>query len=120
MKHYNGNPHDLMNEMVGLGRKLAEKSNDYADLCKDFAEKERSYNVALVSKMMELKLPPYNIASTACEKHAKGDPSIARLRYDRDVARGIMRACEKAMSNLQTVLNAHQSILAWERKVAEL
>ena len=60
------------------------------------------------------------IGSTACERYAKGDPVIAGLRYERDVARGVMKACEKAMSNLQTVLNAHQSILAWERRTAEL
>ena len=119
MEYYNGDPHKLMNEMVGLGQKLALKSGEYADLCKDFAAKERDYNIELTIEMVRLK-GTENLAATACEKRAKGDRRIAGLRYDRDVSKGIMKACEVAMQNIRTVLNAHQSILAWERKTAEL
>lgn len=119
MNNYNGDPHKLMDEMVGLGRKLTIKSNDYSGLCKALAEKERDYNVALASEMLRLKQEE-EIASTACEKRAKGTKYIAGMRYDRDVARGVMKACEKSMDNIRTVLNAYQSILAWERRTAEL
>ena len=120
MKHYTGNPQTVMEEMITYGRTLTIKSNEYSQLCAEFAEKERVYNIALVSEMVKLKGPPENLASTACERRAKGDPHIAGLRYERDVSKGVMNACDKAMQNLRTVLNAHQSILAWERKTAEL
>ena len=119
MKHYDGDPQAIMNNMVMHGRNLALKSNEYSELCADFAAKERDYNVALVSEMLRLKTQE-SIPATACERLAKGTKAIADLRYARDVAKGMMTACDKAMQNLRTVLNAYQSILAWERKLNEL
>ncbi len=113
------NPQEIMNTMITRGRELTIKSNEYADLCADFAEKERTYNIALATEMLQLKTSE-GLAATACEKRAKGTKHIADLRYGRDVAKGVMKACEVAMTNLRTVLNAYQSILAWERKTAEL
>ena len=118
MKHYDGDPQAIMNNMVMHGRNLALKSNEYSELCADFAAKERDYNIALVSEMLRLKAS--GVPATACERLAKGTKEIADLRYARDVAKGMMTACDKAMQNLRTVLNAYQSILAWERKLNEL
>ncbi len=118
MNSYSGNVQELMNEMVTLGRNLALKSNEYPKLCIAFAEKERDYSMALRIEMTRLELE--GTASSASEKKAKGEPSIARLGFDLAVSKGVMKACEKSMDSIKTVLNAYQSILAWERKTAEL
>jgi hypothetical protein len=56
----------------------------------DLANKERVYRRALTIRMLELKSD--SVAVTACETIAKGEESIAQLRYDRDVARGALKA----------------------------
>jgi hypothetical protein len=61
---------------------------------KQYAQKERLYRVALARKILELKSG--GMAVTACETIAKGDPAIAELRFERDIAEGVKETAKHA------------------------
>ncbi|HET6867716.1 MAG TPA: hypothetical protein VFH80_17490, partial [Solirubrobacteraceae bacterium] len=53
----------------------------------DAANAERAYRVALAKKIVELHAG--GAAWTVCQDLARGDQSVADLRYRRDVAEGV-------------------------------
>jgi hypothetical protein len=61
---------------------------------RDHAKAQRVYAVALARKMLELKRD--GMAITACETVAKGDPAIASLREQRDIAEGLRETAKHA------------------------
>lgn len=63
------------------------------DAAADLAEKERTYRKALAVKIVELHAG--GCAWTVAQDVARGDNQVAQLRYDRDVAKGVMAAAEQ-------------------------
>lgn len=61
---------------------------------KAYARREQLYRVALARKILALKAD--GMAITACETVAKGDPAIAELRYERDIAEGVRETARHA------------------------
>lgn len=60
---------------------------------RDRAEKERAYREALSARILELRAK--EIAVTACGDIARGEKEIAKLRYERDVAEGVLEAAKQ-------------------------
>lgn len=60
----------------------------------DAANAERAYRVALAQKIVELHAG--GSAWTVCQDLARGDRSVADLRYRRDVAEGVKEAAQSA------------------------
>lgn len=60
----------------------------------DLANKERVYRRDLTVRILELKAE--GVAITACDTIARGEEKIARLRYERDVARGYLESMKQS------------------------
>lgn len=61
---------------------------------RQLAETERQYRLALTKKILHLHAQE-GVAWTACDVIARGEENVAKLRYERDVARGILEAAQQ-------------------------
>lgn len=86
---------------------------------KSYAKAERVYKVALARRMFELKAS--GVAITACETLAKGDPQIAALREDRDIAEGLKETARHAAWRAQADRRDTEALIGWSmrRELAE-
>jgi hypothetical protein len=57
------------------------------------AESERVYRIALSRKIVELHAD--GVAWTVAQDVARGDEKVAQLRYERDIARGVLDVSEQ-------------------------
>lgn len=72
----------------------AEKSlSEYKKLQKDYAEKEYKYRTALSKRLLERRAEGQPVTHLA--DIVKGEPDIAKLRFDRDIAEGLKNSAEK-------------------------
>lgn len=60
---------------------------------RDAANKERAYRQALSVRILELHAE--GTAITACSEIARGETKVAMLRYERDVAEGVLEAARQ-------------------------
>lgn len=75
-------------------RAQADAERFRIDASRGAAEAERAYRVALARKILEVHAD--GCAWTVAQDLARGDDRVAGLRYDRDVARGVLDAAEQA------------------------
>lgn len=77
--------------------KAAQKSaeENLKTAWRDFGAKRKAYQLKLATKIVELKAAG-NAATLALDL-AKGDPEVARLRYEKDVAEGVKEAALSAL-----------------------
>lgn len=115
---YEWTPAQLKSELVTLGRNLTVKTNEYKGLCLDYAAKERDYSIAFEARATALRVEGMPV--TIIERMVKGDKVVAGLRYQRDVSKGILKACESAMNNIRVVIQLYQSILRSEMEERSL
>lgn len=59
------------------------------------ATAEQHYREALAKKILELRAGEDKAAWTTCADVARGDKHVARLRFDRDVAEGVLDAARQ-------------------------
>jgi hypothetical protein len=64
------------------------------DASRKLAESERQYRLALAKEILRLKAQE-EVAWTACEQIARGEGKVANLRYERDVAKGVLEAAQQ-------------------------
>lgn len=81
---------------------------------KMYATAERTYVVALARRMWELKRD--GIAITACERLAKGDPSIAALRELRDEAEGLKETAKMAAWRATADRRDVEALIDWSKR----
>lgn len=83
---------------VAATRRAAEAQKDAEqdrrDAAKDLAEKERAYRVALAREIVR-QHSDEGAAWTVAQDVARGQRSVADLRYERDVAKGVLDAAEQ-------------------------
>ncbi len=73
----------------------AETESGYVERCVEAAEAERTYRIALAQKILALRAD--GSPATVAADLARGDASIAHLRYLRDVAEGAREAAKAAL-----------------------
>ena len=71
-------------------RAQIEAERDLAQAAQDHAAKEQAFRVALAKQIVTLH--DEGLAWTVCQDVARGDKDVARLRYERDVAHGVLEA----------------------------
>lgn len=81
---------------------------------KNHARAQRVYAVALARHMLELKQA--GMAITACEVVAKGDPRIAKLREERDIAEGLKETAKHAAWRANADRRDTTSLLDWSAR----
>lgn len=86
------------------------------DASKSLAEKERAYRVALARKIVEVHAD--GAAWTVAQDLARGDKHVADLRYERDVAKGVLDAAETVAWRHTADRRDLSSLINWSQRVA--
>jgi len=112
-------------ELIELERELMQKAgwlttklSEQKSLVKDYANSEESYRVELAKKMYELKNDKMSI--TLIPDLAKGDSVVARLKKERDLAKGILDACKSSIHSLQATMSGIQSLISTRKEEMKL
>lgn len=89
------------------------------DAYRDHARREQLYDVALATKMWELKRS--GVAITACERLAKGDERVATLRRERNEAEGRKEVAKRASWRVTADRRTTEELITWSmrRELAE-
>lgn len=94
--------------------KQREVEDQIRDASRKLAEAERLYREALSVRIVELHAS--EVAWTVCETIARGEKNVAKLRYERDVAKGIFEAAtQQAFRRGADRKDVHQ-LLVWSEK----
>ena len=70
--------------------------SEYKKYQKDYAIKEKKYRVALSKRLLELRAQGQAVTHLA--DIARGMEDIAELRYERDLAEGLVRSAEEGIN----------------------
>lgn len=81
----------------------------------DLAEKERRYREKLSLRMVELHAED-GIAWTACGDIARGEEATAKLRYERDVAEGVLEAVRQQAFRRGADRRDLDTLLDWSKR----
>ena len=98
------------------GQEQAEEQRKEA--AETLATAERFYRVALAKRILELKAE--GMPATVCQDLARGDKTVADLRYERDVAQGVLDVAEQRAWRGSADRKDIQELIAWSRIVAPL
>lgn len=109
---------ELRKELTTMRRNLALKANDFKKLCEDYPHRESEYRMALAIKITGLRAD--GTAATLIPDLAKGDRHVAKLRLDRDIARGVKDACRSSQNAIEIAINAIQTEINSELREHEL
>ncbi len=94
--------------------KVAEQSR--RDASRKLAEAERAYRVELAKEIVRVHAD--GAAWTVAQDLARGDKHVADLRYQRDVAKGIMDAAETVAWRHTADRKDLAALIAWSMRVA--
>lgn len=94
--------------------KTAEQAR--RDASQALAEKERVYRIALARKIVEVHAD--GAAWTVAQDLARGDSKVADLRYERDVAKGVLDAAETVSWRHSADRKDLAALIAWSMRVA--
>lgn len=109
---------ELEQKLMWANKKLFIQIQEQADLIEKSAQAEYAYRTALASKMIELKAD--GVAVTIMADLARGDKSIAKLKLDRDIARGIADACRESIRAIQASMSGIQSLISTRKEEMKL
>jgi len=105
------NPQQVLNGMEAKNRELSAKVGEYADLSEKRAAAERAYKMAYTAKLIDLKSAKESV--TTMKSLAEGDNYISQLKYELDVADGILKACGHSIKALHSAIESYRSLLSW-------
>lgn len=105
---------NVIQAMRDVRERLDTSSKVIFDLAKDKAEAEKRYRVALRQEILILRDEKH--PATLITDLAKGKENIAKLRFERDVARETYKAGLDSMNNTRTEASLLQSILRWQNE----
>ncbi len=103
---------DLMLELSGKVALIDKALNEYGNRGRAFAKAEQDYKVALAQKILTErdKGTPVTIISDIC----RGDKSVARLRFERDVAETVYKAAGEAIQVYKVQIRVLESTIERE------
>jgi len=104
-------PAEIMDGMKKKNLMLTQKNDEYLDLVEKRAQAERAYAIAVAEKTIQLKTEGYSI--TLINTLVRGDKTVAKLKYEYDVAEGVEKACLNVIKNLRSAIDTYRSLLAW-------
>ena len=85
------------------------------DASRNLAEAERQYRLALTTRILYLHAQD-KVAWTACEAIARGEASVADLRYKRDVAKGILEAAQQQAYTFAADRRDLHRLIEWSQR----
>ena len=105
-------PQQIISGMREKNRELSKSNDDLIDLAESMAQAKRDYAVAFSKKILDLK--PAHPATLLLDI-VRGDENIAKLRFEKDVAKEVYSACRQNIKNIHMGLETYRSILTWQR-----
>lgn len=98
----------------------AQKAAEQArrDASRDLAECEQAYRLALAQRIIEVQAA--GSAWTVAQDLARGDKQVAKLRYLRDIAKGVLDAAEQRAWRHTADRRDVNEFVVWSRLVAPL
>lgn len=83
----------MWHEIKKIMEKGEKSLSEYKTYVKDYAVKEYEYRTAFSKRLLERRAEGQPVTHLA--DIVKGEPDIAKLRFDRDIAEGLMQSAEK-------------------------
>lgn len=108
----------LEKELMEKAGWLVSKLGEQRGLVENYAESERNYRIALAKKMTELKLKGEKV--TIISDLSRGDPVVAGLKRDRDIADGVLDACKSSIRSMQATMSGIQSLISTKKEEMKL
>lgn len=75
---------------------LQKSLSSYKEYQKDYAHKEYLYRTALSKELVRLRADGQAVTHLA--DIARGEPEIAKLRYERDIAEGLVKSAAEGIN----------------------
>ena len=107
-------------ELSSLEKKLYEKMqwlemklSDQKELVIEYADSEKTYRIALRIEMLKAKSEGQ--AATIISDLARGEKTVAELKWQRDVKKGTLDACKSAIESLQVEISGFQTLISRHR-----
>lgn len=86
----------MWNDIEQAMEDLQKTLSNYKSYQKDYAKKEYEYRVALSKELIRLRAEGQAVTHLA--DIARGKEEIAKLRFDRDIAEGLVRSAEEGIN----------------------
>lgn len=82
---------------------------------RNLAEAERQYRLKLTTRILYLHAQD-GVAWTACDVIARGESEVANLRYDRDVAKGVLEAAQQQAYTFAADRRDLHRLIEWSQR----
>lgn len=111
--------YDLVNELNAKTKQLELSIKQLRKSGTDYATKEKDYKILLRQEC--LKLRDDGMAIGMIQMTAYGIPSVAKARFERDVAEAVYKANQEAINSLKLQLRLMDSQLSreWSTPISE-
>lgn len=86
----------MWNEIENAINELNKTLSEYKNYQKDYALKEYKYRTLLSKRLMKLRAEGQAVTHLA--DIARGMEDVAKLRYERDIAEGLVRSAEEGIN----------------------
>lgn len=86
----------MWNDIEEAINELNKTLSEYKNIQKDYALKEYKYRTALSKKLVQLRAEGQAVTHLA--DIARGMEDIAKLRFDRDIAEGLVKSAEEGIN----------------------
>lgn len=108
----------LQKELYKENQWLIHKLTEQQTLVVAAAQAEHDYRIALAIKLLEYRTAgaPATIMGDLC----RGDKVIAKLKLERDIARGMSDACKQGIIATQSSMNGLQTLISVEKAAMKL
>lgn len=83
----------MWNDIEKTMENALKSLSEYKNYTKDYAMKEQIYRVALSKRLVQRKSEGYSV--TNLSDIVRGEEDIAKLKFERDIAEGLMKSAEK-------------------------
>ena len=108
----------LQKELMKQNKWLEMKLSEQRKLIEKASQAEHDYRVALASKMTTMRMEgtPVTIIPDLC----RGDATVAKLKMERDIAKGVGDACKEAIRSIRAVMSGIQTLLSTQKEAMKL
>jgi len=112
---------DLIQALSETRKQLNECLIFYKNNGRKLAEAEMNYRIALRKEMLKLKISGASegcgpVAWTVCDDLARGEETVAKLRFERDIRKSDYDSCYEKILQLKTELRILENEIAAERQ----
>ena len=104
-------PSQIMDGLASKNRLLTAKNDEYVELAEKKAQREREHSIEVRIKVLKFRSDgdPVTLVPTL----VKGDGTVAKLKFDLDVAAAVERACLESIKDIRSQIDTYRSLLSW-------